>query len=280
MGRARRIALFLAIAFAGSWAVAAAFWFAFGSWDRPEAQAFAVLYAMGPAIAALIVQGPILKGEILKPFALVLTLNRWMLVAWLLPILIAALTIGFGAALGAPIEGDREHALQFVLQGMLFGVTIGMFVALGEEIGWRGFLLKEVQGGLWRRSLAVGVAWAVWLLPLGSFYHPGAPILGAALLAAWALVLSPALTYLRVRAGTLLAPLIFRGTLRAMTLLPALLVPSADPHAVAVHGGTGIAGALVALVVLLAHDRFVAKDPIATGKRRAVRTDPSPPAAP
>ena len=52
-------------------------------------------------------------------------------------------------------------------QGMLAGITINAVVAFGEELMWRGFLLKELKGkGIWRASLIIGSIWGIWHAPL------------------------------------------------------------------------------------------------------------------
>jgi membrane protease YdiL (CAAX protease family) len=66
---------------------------------------------------------------------------------------------------------------------VVFVGTVGMVpscaTALGEEIGWRGFLVPELSRvtGFTNVALISGAAWAVWHYPLLLFgdYHAGTP---------------------------------------------------------------------------------------------------------
>jgi membrane protease YdiL (CAAX protease family) len=53
--------------------------------------------------------------------------------------------------------------------------AIVFVMVLGEEIGWRGFALPKLQAALapLAASIAIGVIWAVWHLPL--FFMSGMP---------------------------------------------------------------------------------------------------------
>lgn len=61
----------------------------------------------------------------------------------------------------------------------LCGIVPGMANALGEEIGWRGFLVPELAQvtSYSKVSLFVGVIWAGWHFPLLLYgnYNNGAP---------------------------------------------------------------------------------------------------------
>jgi membrane protease YdiL (CAAX protease family) len=66
-----------------------------------------------------------------------------------------------------------------ILQGVI-GILPSMATALGEEIGWRGFLLPEIAGSTksyTKTSLIMGLIWAVWHYPLLIWgnYNAGAP---------------------------------------------------------------------------------------------------------
>lgn len=66
-----------------------------------------------------------------------------------------------------------------ILQGVI-GLIPSIATALGEEIGWRGFLLPEISGSTrsyTKTALITGLIWAVWHYPLLIFgnYNSGGP---------------------------------------------------------------------------------------------------------
>lgn len=80
--------------------------------------------------------------------------------------------------------GYTGVALGLILKDCLPMLIIGIFPnvisAMGEEIGWRGFLLPAVSEriGLNKALIVTGLFWACWHLPLLAFgdYMSGAPI--------------------------------------------------------------------------------------------------------
>ena len=60
-----------------------------------------------------------------------------------------------------------------------FGLVKSIANALGEEIGWRGFLVPELfkTTGLTGTALFSGVVWALWHYPvlIGADYNAGTP---------------------------------------------------------------------------------------------------------
>jgi len=97
-----------------------------------------------------------------------------------------------------------------------FALVQNVFFALGEEIGWRGFLvpaLYRVRGFGWT-GVASGVIWGVWHVPLIMFggYSAGTP--------AWYAVtcfmisvtaMSVAVAWLRLRSGSLWTAALYHG---------------------------------------------------------------------
>ncbi|RIA09170.1 CAAX prenyl protease-like protein [Flavobacteriaceae bacterium MAR_2010_72] len=69
-------------------------------------------------------------------------------------------------------------ALTFLFVGV-FGIITSMSSALGEEIGWRGFLVPELYKsfGFTKTSLFTGVIWGIWHIPILLFadYNSGTP---------------------------------------------------------------------------------------------------------
>ena len=80
--------------------------------------------------------------------------------------------------------GYTGVALSIILKDCLPMLIIGIFpnilTAMGEEIGWRGFLLPALteRMGLVRAMFLTGFIWACWHLPILTFgdYMEGAPV--------------------------------------------------------------------------------------------------------
>lgn len=84
----------------------------------------------------------------------------WYAVALVVPGLL--LTLALGALTLAGYEGD---ALLIPDVGRLLGVPI---IAVGEEVGWRGYALPRLQRrhGPFAASVIIGVLWTLWHVPM------------------------------------------------------------------------------------------------------------------
>ena len=95
----------------------------------------------------------------------------WYAVAILGPLGITLGAITLHMALGGqpPSLGGMIGLLPTLV---IYVVYMMIFVALGEEVGWRGYALPALQAryGALISSVILGVAWALWHLPL--FFNP------------------------------------------------------------------------------------------------------------
>ena len=81
-----------------------------------------------------------------------------------------------GSALPTGLIVAIQIAISFTL-----GPLINTLFALGEELGWRGFLLPSLLPlGQWRAILMSGLIWGVWHAPaiLQGHNYPSQPVLG------------------------------------------------------------------------------------------------------
>lgn len=123
---------------------------------------------------------------------------RYHVIAVVLPIVYGLIAYGLAGALGLadfPAAGHFDaiaQAQHLDVLGAPFGflvtlalaLTVGlvqsMARALGEEIGWRGFLTPRLSAllGFTGASLVVGTIWAVWHMPLIVFsaYNGGGDV--------------------------------------------------------------------------------------------------------
>jgi membrane protease YdiL (CAAX protease family) len=122
-----------------------------------------------PNIAAFLVLGLVLRepGGIRKLLA---GWGKWRVgavwyVAALSPLFVAFLTVAILRLLGgATIPPQRPVVVQ-LLSFLVLSIVTG---AMGEELGWRGFLLPRLQQrfNALTSSLTVGVIWGLWHAPL------------------------------------------------------------------------------------------------------------------
>src|SRR5215470_1297660 len=77
-------------------------------------------------VGVIVVQKLIYKAPLLKPFGISFRPNRWFLVAWLLPVLMAFATFGVALLLpGVTFSPDKQDNFRYLLQKPAqFGIEI------------------------------------------------------------------------------------------------------------------------------------------------------------
>ena len=125
---------------------------------------------LGPGLAALIVASAVYRlggvKELLTRYLPWRARRSDYVIAVMLPVLLVILAAIINLAVGTP----RPAAAQLQSWSDLVPrfVFIFLFIGLGEETGWRGFPLPELQKCLSPliSSLVIGVFWAAWHIPL------------------------------------------------------------------------------------------------------------------
>jgi uncharacterized protein len=133
----------------------------------------------GPAIAALaiiaITQGKYGLKKILTKIYLWRVPVRWYLIAIFLPIGSVLLAVVFQLLNGGENTirwVEFTPRLSTLALGFIGLSLYGIFVAAGEEIGWRGYALPGMfkQYNPLVASILVGIFWGFWHLPLRWLY--------------------------------------------------------------------------------------------------------------
>ena len=120
---------------------------------------------------------------------------------------------------------------------LTYAPFINMFLGLGEEIGWRGFLYPQLKARFGRRKgwLLGGVIWGAWHWPLiwligyeygaaaaNSVGYAGFPVTGMLLFcviaAGWGILHD----WLYEKSGSIWVPSLFHGAINASAALPLL----------------------------------------------------------
>jgi uncharacterized protein len=118
---------------------------------------------------------------------------------------------------------------------LLIAVTVGplfnTLFALGEELGWRGYLLPTLLPlGQWRAILLSGAIWGVWHAPaiLQGHNYPDHPVLGVFLMIGFCVLMGVFLSWVYLRAQSPWAPALGHGTLNAVAGFPLIFMPVVD----------------------------------------------------
>ncbi|MDR2026758.1 MAG: CPBP family intramembrane metalloprotease [Prevotellaceae bacterium] len=274
-----------------SWAVAGvAIWLGMRTTLGLAYTVFGSAYMLIPAVCAIVLQ-KIHKKQIVQPLKISFKFNRWFLAAILTPIAVSLLALGINllftdVRFSATYEGllsrlpaEQAEPLQqqllkfppfifFLIQlvsAVIAGCTINAFFALGEELGWRGYLLMALSGKrFWAASLITGSIWGIWHFPLILLGHnyPQHPVTGVFMMTVWCILLTPVITYTVLKSKSVITAAIYHGTLNAIAGISILYLTGGNDLT---NGATGFAG-FIALAVItsgfMLYDRYVTKEKI------------------
>ena len=235
---------FLLIAFVMAWIL---FSLPMAFKNTPEIYSTAMLVCFmaamwAPGIGAIIATRFVEKQPVIQTLRLnTLGPKRFYLAAWFLPVLIVFATIAASALLGtatldlsftfmreslakAPADTPLPSVETLVLIQTTFALTLAPFInvlfAVGEELGWRGFLLRRlIPIGQWKAILLSGLIWGAWHIPTTLFYgynFPEHPYLGILLLLAGFPLLGAILAWLTLKTGSPWAAALGHGAFNAV----------------------------------------------------------------
>lgn len=235
---------------------------------------------MVPLVAVVLTQ-LICREPVLSRLGISFRFNRWWIIGWLLIPVLAMATLGVSLLMpGAHWDADSQ-LVQLALQqmpqaggvwgliaislvsGLLAGATINAVFAFGEEIAWRGYLVKLFKGKKFLTvALLTGVIWGFWHAPfiLNGHNYPQHPVAGVFMMVPMCVAFTPILLYFRKKSDSVIVPAIMHGTFNAVAGLCNLLV---SPPNDLLIGCPGLAGILVLLLAdggLFLYDRFVSRE--------------------
>lgn len=195
-----------------------------------------------PGIAAIATTRFVEKKPIIQTLRLkTLGPKRYYLVAWFLPAVITFATLGVSLLFGtatfdssftfmreslaqAPAGTAQPPVEIMVLAQTAFALTFAPFInvlfAVGEELGWRAFLLPRLMPlGQWKAILLSGLIWGAWHIPTTVLYgynFPQHPYLGILLLLAGFPLLGIILAWLTLKTGSPWAAALCHGAFNAI----------------------------------------------------------------
>lgn len=274
------VIVFVAVSFALAWLVALPLWLGEGL-AEPMSVFLLPIMMFTPAIAVLVVTflmrvpAPGQRGRFLglwplRPAKRVIWL---MVVGWLAPPLLVALSIVLSAALGfvqldltfAAFAAELEKAVpagtplppvEVIVFAQLAMIPVGglfnSLFAFGEELGWRGWLLPALRPlGTWPALILSGVIWGVWHSPiiLLGYNFGRTDITGVLFMVGGCVAWGILLGWLRLRSASVWPAVIAHGSLNAAAGM-IMIFAAAQPD-LALAGPLGVAGWIVVAVVVV-----------------------------
>jgi membrane protease YdiL (CAAX protease family) len=282
---------FIALTCAVSWAIAgAAFLLGLREAKGLVYTLFAMFYMLLPAVCTIILQ--IIHKE--KPFrnlSVSFRFNRWFLAAGITPFVYAFMTLGInllfpGVSFSANYEGflsflpaeqvelvaqqlSRFPPLVFLclqsVQALIAGCTINAVFAFGEELGWRGYLLKALRNKKFLPvSLISGIVWGLWHFPLILIGHnyPKHPVAGVGMMIIFCILLTPMMIYIVIKSKSMIPAAIFHGTSNAIGGISMLYLVGGNDLTNGVTGIAGFSALLLANLAFYLYDKYVTKENI------------------
>ena len=146
-----------------------------------------------------------------------------------------------------------------IVQAFTLGTLISSLAALGEEIGWRGYLMPLLTQRLGAplATVAVGIVWGVWHAPLLllGYNYPTLPGWQRLVwMSVFCTILAAVLGWGRARSGSVVPAAVGHGAVNAGAATLAILVsdaPSFDTSSATIMGWAGWPAALVAAAILV-----------------------------
>jgi len=253
---------------------------------------FAAAYMFLPAVCAVILQ--LIHRE--KPFRnlnISFRLNWWFLIAGIVPFIYSFMALGISllfpnVSFSAAYEGFLSNLpagqaelvtqqlskfppvlflLIQIVNALIAGYTINAVFGLGEELGWRGYLLGSLKGKKFLPvSLIIGTVWGLWHFPLILLGHnyPQHPAAGVGMMVVFCILLTPMMIYIVIKSKSVIPAAIFHGANNAIAGISLLYLSGGNDIT---NGVTGIAGFIALLIMNLLFylfDKYVTKENIFT----------------
>lgn len=281
----RSVVVFLALAYGLAWLVCLPLWLGGRGLTQPLTTICGTAMMLTPAIAGVVTHR-LLRGSGRRPLVEVLALRpgpwrRWLpyaVLAWLGPLVLTLVALALAAAIGVfqvdlvhfsgyaeliaqatggrPIPLPMGALVALTLVQVLIGALINAVPALGEELGWRGFLYSCLADWpTWRRVLVTGVVWGLWHAPLillGYNYPTVPPVAGLALMVVFTTLLAGLFDWLRRASGTVYVPALAHGAVNASGGLALVFAAAGSAPDTVSTGLLGWTGWLVMTVALVA----------------------------
>lgn len=300
-GDLRNIIIFLILTFGMAWLIALPLWTGEGlasPWFLVVSIAMMLTPAIGALLVVFVLERPSQKARTLGlwPMTPVKRFLSYLALGLIVPIVLvlAALPVGallgvypadfvhfsgFEAQLDAQLGAAGTAELPFSIGALValqlltipLGALLNLIPAMGEELGWRGWLLPKLMPlGTGPALLISGAIWGLWHAPLvllGYNYASAPGWLGLSMMAGMCIIVGAVFGWLRLRSESVWPAALAHGSFNAAAgsyLLFAMAGEHIDTTQATILGWTGWIIPLALVTVLLLTGQFSPARPKAT----------------
>jgi membrane protease YdiL (CAAX protease family) len=187
-----------------------------GQMDQNIPSALGLMFS--PALAALLTQ--FIFNRNLRGFGWMRGKSRYQILAYAVPMVYVPISYCLILLLGLGklnTEIASKVTIADILQSATLGVLVNCIIVLGEEIGWRGFLLPKLARimSFTKASMIVGTVWILCHIPILIFadYNTGSTPVWYALIcfSVLAMGVNVAINWLRLKSGSVWTAVIFHA---------------------------------------------------------------------
>ena len=294
MKKVNKTILFLIITFIVSYSIAGVFYLCGGNYKSPQGVAIGVVYMFIPMLTVLLIEKGIYKEKIIDSLQIKFKFNKWFIIAICIPYIASLLSIvisllfpdvtfswdmtGMYERYKETLSPDKIEVMKqstsqlpihpfylALISGLFAGITVNAIAAFGEELGWRGFLLRQFQKfSFIKTSLIIGFIWGIWHAPLilQGHNYPQHPVFGVFMMVIWCTLLSFIFIYITLKAKSVLAAAIIHGTLNAVAGSSIMLLCGGNDLMIGITGLSGCIALSGIIVLLFIYDKFISKENI------------------
>lgn len=188
-----------------------------GPIDQNPLSAIGLMFS--PAFAALLTQ--FIYNKNLRGFGWKWGKTRYQILAYVVPMIYVLISYSLILLLGLGklnTEIASKVTIVDILQSATLNVLVNCVIVVGEEIGWRGFLLPKLARimSFTKASIIVGVIWILGHVPLiifvKDFYPYSTPVwYGLICFSVAAMGVNIAMNWLRLKSGSVWTAVIFHA---------------------------------------------------------------------
>src|SRR5918993_216820 len=170
------IITFFVLTYAITWAIESPLVFLTDYVTATQGLVLIILGSNVPSAVAIVLTAVVLGRRALRKLLARLLIWRvnpiWYLVVFLGPVVLTGGVVLLNALMGGPA---LSLGMTLVGAAIFFAFSVVPGSALGEEIGWRGYVLPRLQSKMsaLSASLLIAPIWALWHLPLWLTGEPG-----------------------------------------------------------------------------------------------------------